>query len=151
MTAAYSTDLREKIIASYEAGEGTQQEIADFYNIHLSTFKRIYKQLQKTGSVALAPSQAGRPARIDEEGYLLIKEYVLEKPDATLAEIKEHYTNRKNTIIGVSVIGRALQKLDFRRKKKSSYASEQEREDVKKKSNLQGKHGSYRCKKPSFY
>lgn len=133
MTAAYSTDLRKKIINSYEVSEGTQQEVSDIYNIHLSTFKRIYKQYIKTGSVELASSQAGRPARIDSAGYSLIKKYVLEKPDATLVEIK-NYLNGKNKInVSLSIICRALQKLDLRRKKKSAYAQEQEREDVKKK------------------
>jgi transposase len=133
MTAAYSVDLRKKIINSYENGEGTQQEVSDIYTIHLSTFKRIYKQHLATGSVELAPSQAGRPARIDSEGYLVIKQYVLKKPDATLVEIRDYFNGQHKTNVSLSIICRALQKLDLRRKKKSAYAQEQEREDVKKK------------------
>jgi transposase len=133
MTAAYSEDLRKKIVASYEVGVESQQEIADIYNVHLSTFKRIYKQHRETGSVKLAPSQAGRPPRIDDNGLIQINEFVLKKPDATLVEIKAHYKSKNNIGLSLSIICRALQKLNLRRKKKSAYAQEQEREDIKKK------------------
>jgi len=129
----YSTDLRSSLINSYEAGAETQQEISDRYKIHLSTFKRIYKQYRETGSVVMSPNQAGRPSSIDESGYTIIKRYVLDKPDATLAEIKQHYQTKKKISLSLSMVCRSLQLLNLRRKKKSLYSAEQEREDIKKK------------------
>ena len=129
----YSTGLRSRLMNSYEAGEETQQEISDRYKIHLSTFKRIYKQYRETGSVEMSPNQAGRPSSIDESGYTIIKRYVLDKPDATLAEIKQHYQTKKKISLSLSMVCRSLQLLNLRRKKKSLYAAEQEREDIKKK------------------
>ncbi len=129
----YSTELRSRLMNSYEAGEDTQQEISDRYKIHLSTFKRIYKQYRETGSVVMSPSQAGRPSSIDESGHTIIKRYVLGKPDATLAEIKQHYQTKKKISLSLSMVCRSLQLLNLRRKKKSLYAAEQEREDIKKK------------------
>ena len=114
-------------------GEDTQQEISDRYKIHLSTFKRIYKQYRETGSVVMSPSQAGRPSSIDESGYTIIKRYVLDKPDATLAEIKQYYQSKKKISLSLSMVCRSLQLLNLRRKKKSLYSAEQEREDIKKK------------------
>ncbi len=129
----YSTDLRSSLMNSYAAGEDTQQEISDRYKIHLSTFKRIYKQYRETGSVVMSPNQAGRPSSIDESGYTIIKRYVLDKPDATLAEIKQHYQTKKKISLSLSMVCRSLQLLNLRRKKKSLYSAEQEREDIKKK------------------
>jgi len=118
---------------SYEAGEETQQEVSDRYKIHLSTFKRIYKQYREMGSVVMSPDQAGRPSSIDESGYTIIKRYVLDKPDATLSEIKQHYQIKKKISLSLSMVCRSLQILHLRRKKKSLYSTEQEREDIKKK------------------
>ncbi len=129
----YSIDLRTSLMNSYETGEETQQEISDRYKIHLSTFKRIYKQYRETGSVVMSPNQAGRPSSIDESGYTIIKRYVLDKPDVTLSEIKQHYQTKKRISLSLSMVCRSLQVLNLRRKKKSLYSAEQEREDIKKK------------------
>jgi len=129
----YSVDLRTSIMNSYAAGEDTQQEISDRYKIHLSTFKRIYKQYRETGSVAMSSNQAGRPSSIDGSGYTIIKRYVLDKPDATLVEIKQHYQAKDKISLSLSMVCRSLQLLNLRRKKKSLYSAEQERDDFQKK------------------
>ena len=132
-TMAYSTNLRLQAIKSYEAGKHTQQDIADILGMHLSTFKRIYKQYRETGSVELPKSNAGRPGLIDDDGFAKIKGYVESNPDITLEAIQTAYENETKVTLSISTICRALQRLSFNRKKISHYAQEQEREDVKKK------------------
>lgn len=36
-----SMDLRERILASYDAGEGTRQEVADRYKVSLGVVKKL--------------------------------------------------------------------------------------------------------------
>lgn len=136
MTAAYSEDLRCKVILTDESGGMTQQEIADQFHIHLSTVKRILRRYRITGETKVKPNEAGRPRRIDAAGEKKIANYIKQKPDATLIDISEFYQGESGQLLAQSIICRVLQKLNLNRKKKSHYAQEQERDDVKKK----GKH-----------
>ena len=62
-----------------------------------------------------------------------MKKVALSHPDKTLAEYCELYEEKTNIKVSVPVMCRALKQLNLRRKKKSFYAAEQDRHDVKKK------------------
>jgi arginine repressor len=63
---------------------------------------------------------------------LFIKRIIENKPDILIADIRELYSKRYKVDVSQSMVSRAIKKLKFRRKKKSEYALEQERDDVKK-------------------
>ena len=55
------------------------------------------------------------------------------EPDITLQELGKKYIGRKKEkALSEPVVFRALKKLGFRRKKKSTYCIEQDRPDIKK-------------------
>ena len=132
MPKPYSVDLRSRIVKAYEEGKGTQEAIAEKYQISLRTFTRYWEQYQETGNILPNLEKSGRPCRIDASGLAKIKLMVEQKPDMTLAEIGQQYNGRRSKPVGRSVIWNALIKLGFRRKKKSRYCTEQERSDIKK-------------------
>jgi transposase len=134
MSTAYSLDLRRKAVSAYENGEGTQEEIASRFSIGLRTLQEWLVLKKETGSIE--PKEyiyCGRPPIIDEKGSLFVKNLVEEKPDILITEIRSLYKKKFKVEVAQSMISRALKKLDLRRKKKSIYAHEQEREDVQKK------------------
>jgi len=133
MAKAYSLDLRTKIIEFYYNNAFTQLEVADQFGINISTLKRILKQQREEGTVSIKPYSNGRPTIIADKHSQLIKTFVLQNTDSTLEEIRQYYIKKSKQEISVSTICRLLQKLDLRRKKKSHYAQEQDRDDVKKK------------------
>ena len=49
MPRAYSPDLRERVLAAYEAGEGSQAEIADRFRIGERTLSRGLKAARSEG------------------------------------------------------------------------------------------------------
>ena len=59
----YSNDLRERIVAAYDRGEGTVREIAAQFAVDPSTVQRYRTLARRTGSVAPKP-HAGGPERI---------------------------------------------------------------------------------------
>lgn len=133
MPRIYSLDLRQKAVSAYENGEGTQAEIAEQFSIGLRTFKTWLSLKKETGN--LAPKEyiyCGRRPVIGEKGSLFLKKLIERKPDILISEIRTSYKNKFNVEIAQSMVSRALKKLNLRRKKKSIYAHEQEREDVKK-------------------
>ena len=49
-----------------------------------------------------------------------LRRLVVEQPDATLAELSKRYAASRGVVLALSIICRALQKLDLNRKKRSS-------------------------------
>ena len=133
MPAPYSIDLRRKAVLAYEEGEGTQQEIAQQFGIGLRTLKEWIFLKKKTGDVQTKEHiHRGQLPIIDDKGLSFIKRIVENKPDILILNIQELYLKRFKTDVAQSMVSRALKKLNLRRKKKSEYAMEQDRFDVKK-------------------
>jgi len=133
MPGPYSLDLRKKAVLAYEEGTSTQSEIAEQFNISYRTFKGWLSLKKRTGDVK--PKEhiyRGPLPIINEKGLFFIKRLVEKKPDILISELRELYANRFKIMVAVGTMSNALAKLNFRRKKKSEYASEQNREDVKK-------------------
>jgi transposase len=129
----YSPDFHLSVLKAYQEGTSTQQELADLFHISISTVKRILKRYQNTGSVLLNKSGAGRPRRVDDKGYQLIRNTVQKNPSVTLASLQKSYYQQRKIHLSLATICRVLQSLTLNRKKVSHYAQEQERNDVKKK------------------
>jgi transposase len=133
MPAPYSLDLRRKAVLACEEGEGTQQEIAQQFGIGLRTLKEWIFIKKETGDVH--PKEhihRGKFPVIGDKGLIFIKRVVEKKPDILISNIQELYAKKFNVEVAQSMVSRALKKLNLRRKKKSEYAIEQDRDDVKK-------------------
>jgi len=143
MAAAYSIDLRLRVVKAYENSKKTQKEIAELFGLGIATFNRYWKQYKKTGDVAPSDYKRGRKPKVGEKQILRIKKLVLQQPDASLNELCQCYNRSRKEKIGTSIMSRAICKLGFRRKKKSLYAEQQDRSDVKKT----GKSSSGKSKK----
>lgn len=133
MPRPYSEDLRWSAVKAYETNEFTQAEIAENFGISLPSFCRFWKQYQETGDVkAKIDYHRGPALLLDEKGLARLKMILDKYPDATLNELSAKYYSRYKLKVSRSVLGRACQRLGLSRKKKSLYALEQERSDVKK-------------------
>lgn len=141
MPAPYSLDLRRKVILAYKAGEEPQQKIAQQFGIGLRTLKEWIFLKKATGDVQSKEHiHRGQLPIIDDKGLLFIKRTIENKPDILISDIQELYAKKFKVNVSQSMVSRAMKKLNFRRKKKSEYALEQERDDVKKN----GKNGEER-------
>lgn len=127
---SYSMDLRKKVIEGYQE-EKNQSGIARRFKISLSTVKR-YLKLADEGDLSPRIGDKGRPGKIDDKGYELIKAAIQKNPTVTLRELSEIFYKKKNLIVGSSILSRACLKLNLRHKKLSRYPAETEREEVKK-------------------
>ena len=87
----FSLDLRQRILDAYDAGEGTRQQIANRFSVSLGFVKKLLVQRKATGSIAPIPRPGKAPAF---SGPLLehLDEFVRRHPDATLEEIRQHFS-----------------------------------------------------------
>jgi transposase len=83
-----SLDLRERILASYDAGKGTRQEIADRYNVSLGMVKKLLSRRRQTGDINSWYTHCGRKPYFTEELRKQIKELIRKQKDITLEGIR---------------------------------------------------------------
>lgn len=133
MPKCYSTDFRKKILETYLNKEGSYQSIAERFKVSLNTVKRIVYRYYKTGQVITYKHRSGRRELIDETGKETLKKLIKEKPDLTLRELQKQYKAIHGIEPVLAVFHRVLKLLKLSYKKKSLFAQQQLREDIKKK------------------
>ena len=114
MARIASQTVRERAIAAYEAGQGSQQNVAAMFGIHLRTFQRWLERARHDGEFAPRPRGHRRPAF---DGVLLkeLDGLVSSAPDITLEQIAENFTGRVSC--SLQAIHNALSRLEWRFKK----------------------------------
>jgi len=126
--------VRACIIEAHNDGY-TQIEISERYDISQSTVSKLIKKF--TRDQHLLPGKAkGNAPLIKKDEYDTVRDIVREKPDITLAGVQEQILIRLNKSVSITTAWKLLDRLNLRRKKKSRYAEERDREDVKKKRRL---------------
>ena len=137
MPTAIPVEVRKKIVSAYEKGTRTQVEIAEIFDTTNRTVCRFVKKSRNGEGLAIK-ERSGRPSPMNKEGLATLKDIVLSKPDKTIIEYCSLFQKKTGIYVSRSAMGRFLKKLNLRRKKKSFYAQEQDRPDVKKKRRLHG-------------
>jgi transposase len=125
--APYSRDLRQRIVDTVLRGEGTIRQVADRFLVSASFVTRLLQLHRGTGSVGPRPHGGGNPAVLTPEDLERLREFIRERPDATLAECAAHL----GASCGLMTISRALKKLGLPRKKKVPRAAERDRPEVR--------------------
>jgi len=83
-----SVDLRERILASYDAREGTREETADRYRVSLGMVKKLLQQRRKTGDIRPRHHYSGRKPKILDRHRRRLRHLLSRQPDLTLAELR---------------------------------------------------------------
>ena len=132
MVAPLSLDTRDNIRELLECGL-THQKIADDLSISRSAVTSLKKHIKKHGHI-FPMSPPGNTPTLCQDDYPIIKRIVAEKPDLTLQDYaKEISKETEKPLLSAPTICRVLKKLNLRLKKKSKYAAERDRPDIKKK------------------
>src|SRR4051812_2638492 len=85
MPSALSLDLRSRIVSACLAGELTQVEIAEIFQVHLKTVEKLWQHFRRIGSAEAKPHGGGVPARLAGHEQDL-RRLVAEQSDHTLAQ-----------------------------------------------------------------
>jgi transposase len=118
MMKAYSQDLRERILKTVDEGK-TQAQTASLMKVSEATVKRYVRQRREKGHVQRKPIP-GRPPkkRAPLESWLQAQ---LERvPDATFQEQCDLWEAEKGEKVSIMTMSRAIERLEWTRKKKSS-------------------------------
>jgi transposase len=97
--AAYSIDLRQKILHACQRRFGSQRTIADVFGVSLAFVEKVLRQHRTTGDIAPKPHAGGQKPRLDAAARAVVQRFVGDHPDATLEEL----CTRLAAAIGVRV------------------------------------------------
>ena len=123
----YSQDLRERVIATAEAGRQTQTAVATTFGVSLSTAEKWLHRKRVTGKATALPQTHG-PTRTLQDCAKFIRAEVKKQPDITLAELCIRVATVKRVKASPSMMCRELQHLGLPLKKsRSTIASEKHR------------------------
>ena len=86
---AYSADLRERVLATVDAAEGTPEEIAKRFRVSARWIRKMLALRARTGSIAPQPRRGGRKLLIQGETAEALQAARRKAPDATLQELRE--------------------------------------------------------------
>jgi len=98
------------------------------FAISLATLKRYLKRQRETGDVRAKPIP-GRPAKKGADLQARLPSQLDAYPDATLAEHCQIWETTQRVQVSSATMSRAIQRLNWTRKKKTLRASEQKEED----------------------
>jgi transposase len=112
MGAAYSQDLRDRVLAARQQGMKTRQ-VATLFKVSPAWVRRVMQRLREHGEASPRPRGGATVIKID---LVRLRELVEQQPDATIAQL--------HACLGVacsqSGVGTALKRLRFSFRKRRS-------------------------------
>ena len=112
MAAAYSMDLRTRVLQDADAGLSSKQ-LAERYHVSLAWVDALKQRRRETGTFAPLKPTKFRGRALSTADLERLTALIAARPDATLAEIREAL----RTAAGLTTIWRALNRLDLTFKK----------------------------------
>src|SRR3954466_2097262 len=122
----YSKDLRERVAAAVDHGEGSQREIARRFRVSFTFVFRLLRRRREAGTLDPKPHGGGPTPALGPEDQQRLDELIREKPDATLEQLRQ----LGGFTCSLTTLWRALRRRDLTRKKKTLHADERDRPDV---------------------
>ncbi len=117
MGSAYSVDLRERVVAAFDVGDMTDEEVATLFQVGEATVHRWKRPKRETGSLVPRPPQGGgMPPRVAPEQYDLVRVIVSEQSDVINPEAVWEFHRRTGRSVSPSAMGRTLRKLGLTRR-----------------------------------
>lgn len=84
-----SLDLRERIVAAYEAGEGSYEVLAERFSVGPTVVGKLVRQKQALGTLEPQVHLRGRKAAVRGEKEIELRKHLQEHADATVLERRD--------------------------------------------------------------
>ncbi|OGX89464.1 helix-turn-helix domain-containing protein [Hymenobacter coccineus] len=117
---AYSLDLRERVAAACTQPGRTVSAVAAQFSVSVSFVAKLLRRQRQSGSLAALPHRSGPAPLLDPAGRAELAACLRQQPDATLDELRVWVAALGGPDVSLATMGRAVQALDWRRKKRAS-------------------------------
>jgi transposase len=117
MPAPLSVDLRQRVIAAYQAKEGSQRQLAERFKVSLSFVRDLRRHYRETGTVEPKPHGGGAVAKLGAVQLPIVEALIDAQPDALLEELCERFAQNSGIQVSPSTMQRATHRLGLSVKK----------------------------------
>ena len=83
-----SLDLRDRIVAAYDIGDATREQIAERFMVSLGMVKKLLAQRKATGDIAPRHKNSGRKPKITADIRQQLRDLIEQQPDLTLEQLR---------------------------------------------------------------
>jgi len=112
---AYSLDLRERVVAAFDAM--TDEQVAEVFQVGEATVHWWKRLRRETGSLFPPPPRGGgNPPRVAADKHELVREIVRAEPDLTIPEVAWEFHRRTGRSVSPAE-GWTLKRLGITRRK----------------------------------
>jgi transposase len=111
----YPLELRRRVVKAVDNKIGTKTEIAATFSVSTSWIRKLLQRRSKTGSIDPSPRTQGRKQAFRGKQLNELDNFIKSHPDATLEEIKRHFSGKVNC--SIVTIHNNLQRLGWHYKK----------------------------------
>ena len=125
----YSMDLRERVAAAIDEGEGSERQIAKRFRVSVSFVTRLLQRRRDAGTLAPKPHGGGPRPVLGFPEQVRLAMLIAEHPDATLNQLKEW----GGFACTPTTIWRTLRRFRLTYKKKTLHAGERDDPEVQAK------------------
>ena len=115
---SYFVDLRQRIVQSYLAGEGSVREIAKRFVVSPVTVQEYLKLYKQKGDLFPEEYVGGRKPAISNKQLSLVKTLLEKQSDMTLAELCTVFEKKTGIRVSSSSMHRAIEKINWTYKKR---------------------------------
>ncbi len=109
--------LRDRVVAAYQAGEGSYESIGRRFGVDKTTVWRWWDRYKREGSYESKPYISHPPRHITDEQLPLFKEVVEANNDAFLHQLVDIWHEETGQKVGIGAIKGALKRANLTRKK----------------------------------
>ena len=102
---AYSVDLRQKIIDVHNQEDISQRQLADRFQVSLSTIQRYFKQARNGEGLSPKAHGGGNPPKLTAEQLEKVKAHINAHNDATLVELCDWVYEQEKVQVSRSTMG----------------------------------------------
>lgn len=115
---ALSLDLRERVLAACDESDLTRQEVADDFLVSRSFVQKLLRCRADGRPLAPRPRSGGAAPLLGERDLERLRRLVREKPDRTLAELRDALLESGGPSVSAATVCRALKGLGLPLKKR---------------------------------
>jgi transposase len=121
MAKAYSDDLRCKLLAAFDAGQGSLRVLAERFSVSYDYAKKISAQRLRTGQSGRVEQRSrGRISRVTPAVEAELLRLLREQPDRVLVELQRDLSQSPGVVLSRAHLWRVLKRLGLRLKKSRS-------------------------------
>jgi len=121
MAKAYSDDLRCKLLAAFDAGQGSLRVLAERFSVSYDYAKKVSAQRLRTGrSERVEQRRRGPASRVTPVVQAELLRLLREQPDRVLAELQRDLSESPGVVLSRAHLWRVLKRLGLRLKKSHS-------------------------------